>query len=152
MKETVSDVFFDKSYAKPLLTLWMLRFLFELGTVRKLIDDKGVHNNEVMEFLNLDYKNFDTNELSTQLKALHDDFETRADSILVPEPLATNILHLKESLNLNETECTIIAFAVLMQSCPLLNDVADWYGTNLPTSKYMYSLSKTQTVSWRRRQ
>lgn len=141
MKETVLDVFFDKSHAKPLLTLWMLRFLLKLGTVRKLMDDRGIHNNEVLEFLNLDYKNLDTNALSAQLKALYDDFESKADTILIPEPLATNIFHLKDSLTLNDTECNIIAFAVLMQSCPLLSDVADWYGTNLPTSKYMYALS-----------
>ena len=86
MKETVSDVFFDKSHAKPLLTLWMLRFLLKLGTVRKLMDDRGIHNNEVLEFLNLDYKNLDTNALSAQLKVLYDDFESKADTILIPEP------------------------------------------------------------------
>ncbi len=141
MTETVSDIIFDKSHAKPLLTLWMLRFLFPLGAHRKLINDKGVNNNEVMEFLGFDCKNPDINELVTQLKALNKRYESMADTILVPEPLRTNILHLKDSLKLNDTECNLISFAVLINSFPLLGEVADWYGANLPTRKYMYALS-----------
>ena len=49
MTETVSDIIFDKSHAKHLLTVWILRFLFLLGAHRKLINDKGVNNNEASQ-------------------------------------------------------------------------------------------------------
>lgn len=119
----------------PIVRLWLLRLLVPLECHRRFIGDGEVSSSELAQMVgfNIDEDSpFDPIQVLKQLRQLHEDAETNASEVGLPEPLNSNITQL-EKLGLSEVECWILAFAVIIKSERVLDDLADALGAALTT-------------------
>jgi transitional endoplasmic reticulum ATPase len=132
---------------EPIVVLWLLRILVPLECHRQFIHKNGFDREELARLLGLavntdeDEEPFNPQLARTQLIEIHEKAEENLAKIDLPQPLETNIQKLANQVGLTDVECGILAFAILIRSNRLLDDVGDWLGTNLNSLRFYYVLS-----------
>ena len=118
----------------PLLTLWTLRVLVPLGGHKKFITKRGFCNDQIAEALGLekwiepDDDNFDVRKVRSALRRLHQAAEKSTQDLAIPEHLSVNVNRLAELVGLDDTDCRILAFTVLMNSVGIFDETLDCLG------------------------
>ncbi len=130
----------------PIVRLWILRLLFQLGLHRHFILKHDFNSDALAEALDLHEwiqpgpKEFNVLAVRRQVRNLYEAMEANASAITVPDQLADNIARLQTLIGLSHIDCRILEFAVLIHSERLLDDLADCLG-NLSTAKVCHVLS-----------
>lgn len=141
----------DQGSVEMIIQLWLLRLLVPLECHRQLLTMHGIENEEIAALLGIvveDDKVDDIEQefydpalyrllLKQRLKAL----EKKVASIELPDTLARNINQLADQVGLSEVECWILAFAVLIRTDRMLDDAADWLGSDLNSLKVYHVLA-----------
>lgn len=132
---------------EPIIQLWLLRILVALGGQNELFrKGHGFSNDAIAESLGLGHwidpvpHDFDHKTVRTELRLMHQEAESAADEVSVPECLRLNVARLSDLVGLQETECRLLEFAVLIHNERHLDDVADWLGA-MTSGKVSYVLS-----------
>ncbi len=105
------------------VVLWCLRILARFVDTRGLVRMIDGFNDETRVALGLQAS--EKGSTAAKLRARVRNLLARQErcSASLTEPLAANLADLGRTLNLNPLECRIVAFTVLAQSHPLLDDV-----------------------------
>lgn len=130
----------------PLAKLWALRILVELGGAKEFINDNCFSHQWIAKHLGFSEallgEQFNSQLAHQELAQLHQ----MAEIVQVQNPaqfsaeLSYNLKLLQRLLGLNEVECLILGFVVLVHSEQLLDDIADHLGT-LTAAKSMKALA-----------
>lgn len=143
----------DLQTVEPIVKLWILRLLVPLECHRRFIGKCGVESEELATLFELAVDQetddddaesitaYNPTALRAQIKAQYRKAELDAVSASLPQPLADNIACLAEQIGLSEVECWILAFAVMLRSYRLLDDSADWLGSELNALRIYHVLS-----------
>jgi transitional endoplasmic reticulum ATPase len=133
----------DMVAVDPNVRLWILRLLVSLKCYKNLLDSRVYNAEEIGMLFGLDINEFEYNKLEARTiltKQLHE-LEKEAPAFLLPEPLAGNIQKLSFLVGLNDVECKLLSFAVLLHNDRLLNEIADLLGRELNTLQLFHILS-----------
>ncbi len=84
---------------------------------------------------------FDKHQARIKLLDLHAEAEHNAASILLPQPLAGNLQQLTRQVGLSPVEAQVLAFAVLIRTDRVLNNVSAWLDPGLNSLKIYHLLS-----------
>lgn len=130
----------------PLAKLWALRILVELGGAKEFIHDNCFSHQWIAKQLGfsetLFTDQFNQQTAHQELVQLHQIAESQHVQYAAQfnSELLYNLKLLQQLLGLNEVECLILGFVVLLQSEQLLDDIADSLGT-LTAAKTMKALA-----------
>lgn len=128
------------------MQLWILRILVPLGGHREFIKSNRFDHDKLAQSLGLGhwvddyYENFDPKKILIELRKLYQNAEKKFTKIQPSTYLQNNIRKLSHLAGLNDTECRILEFVVLIHINSLLDDASDFLGT-LPTNKILHALS-----------
>lgn len=126
--------------------LWICRVLVHLGMHKKFIEKTRLDNDSLAfaigmsEWVDKNSDDYNAIECLSELKRIHASLERKVKKITLPKSLATNIAHLTKLVGLNDTEGTVLAFAVMLDTISPIETVTDYLG-NLTTIKMCRSLS-----------
>ena len=119
----------------PLVRLWILRLLVLAGGHQKLIYDSGGFSDESLaeaiglyEYLrisDLDPDEMDRRKSLLVLKSLHSKAEETTIKEIQMPILEANIQRFKEIVGLSEIDCKLLTFALIIHSCPLLEQAGE---------------------------
>ena len=130
----------------PIIRLWMLRILVELGAHRDFILGHGFSNDAIAELLGLSQfidhsrEDFDQRAAQSELRSLHKISELQFGNSSAPACLNGNVRRLSELVGLSAVDCKILEFSVCIQNERILDDTADWLG-QLSSVRVFHSLS-----------
>lgn len=136
----------DVQSVSPLVKLWLLRLLVELGGHKDFINSQGFNNDSLAELIGLgdwidsDELEFDAKAVRNELRRIHRQNEADLKHREVPRLLKKNISRLSELVGLSSTDEKILAFSILIHVEPILDDTAGWLGT-LSSVKVIHMLS-----------
>ncbi len=128
------------------MQLWILRILIPLGGHREFIKSNRFDHDKLAQSLGLGhwvedyYEDFDPKKILIELRKLHQNAEKKFAKIQLSTYLQNNIKKLSHLVGLNDTDCRILEFVVLIHINSLLDDASDFLGT-LPTNKILHALS-----------
>ena len=111
-----------RTHEPDLVRLWLLRLLFQFGCLGQFIQKDDFQDSSIAYFLGLkDFVEegcFDRKKILEQLKSSHAELEHRIASgeLQYSEVLAGNMALLQEVAGLNADECSLLVFAVLMET------------------------------------
>lgn len=118
-----SDEFLEMArLVPPIVKLWMLRYLVHRHALKDLIDGHGYEAELVLHTL---IESWDEElaggddflaYVQTHLREAKRVLECDPKAQVIPSPIAGNIERLSRSLNLDQTECQILAFAILLKT------------------------------------
>jgi transitional endoplasmic reticulum ATPase len=117
-----SPVFQHRTHEPDLVRLWLLRMLFQFGCLGQFVQKDDFDNSSVAYFLGLkefvEEGNFDRKKILEKLKHNHTELEHRSANgkLQYSEVLAGNMALLQEVAGLNADECSLLVFAVLMET------------------------------------
>jgi SpoVK/Ycf46/Vps4 family AAA+-type ATPase len=124
--------------SSPVARLWALRILVELKRGEFTLHSFGQQG--LLRDLGLgelsedgDYK-LGLKNIVVRLRELHQQAEQDSNKANVPKVLADNVAHLAVHAGLNDTDCRLLEFAVLMHGDPMLHEAAESL-ENLSTTK-----------------
>ena len=115
----------------PIVRLWLLRLMVELGGHRDFIDENGFDNDALAESLgladwvDLEDDAFDAKAARTALRKQHRLAQKQWHSEQAPDCLRANVAQLAALVGLSSTDSRILEFAVVMQSESALLEVAN---------------------------
>ncbi|MGO4579949.1 AAA family ATPase [Cupriavidus sp. 2TAF22] len=130
----------------PSVRLWLLRVLVPLGGHREFVQRGGFSNDTLAEILGLDkwidpeQGDFDPKAVRAALRKQHQEAEDQCRDASLPACLNGNIARLAELVGLSDTDCRILAFAVMLKNERLLDDTADLLG-QLSSAKVVHVLA-----------
>ncbi|AOA56918.1 AAA family ATPase [Acinetobacter larvae] len=130
----------------PLVKLWALRILAELGGSRDFICDSNFNHPWIAKHLGFSEAllsgQFNSEQAHQELAQLHAQIEQQhAQQVFSLNPvLQFNLQRLQALLGLNQHECLILGFVIVLNSEQLLDDVADTLGS-LTAAKAMKALA-----------
>lgn len=130
----------------PLVRLWLLRLLVPLNLHGSLIQKENFSNDLIAEKIGLaeqtDVPDVDYNpkDLRAKLRKLHQEAEHDLISEKPPEYLVKNMAKLRSLVNLSETDCRIVEFAVMLRTDSFLQETSDWLG-EVTSAKVINTLS-----------
>jgi len=130
----------------PLVRLWILRLLIELGGDRNFIvaggfrDDVLAADIGLQDWVEAGDEMFDAKAVRRDLRQLHRKAELDHCQVRPPRDLERNMGLLAGLANLSETETKILTFAILLHQEPALDTAADLLG-GLSTAKVSRALS-----------
>ncbi|BBL60818.1 hypothetical protein A1507_13060 [Methylomonas koyamae] len=84
---------------------------------------------------------YDPGSARKLLQQCHLKAEEYSEELVFPQPLSENLQKLTHLVGLNETECQLLGFAVMLNQNRLLNDASDCLGTELSMLKLTYTLA-----------
>ena len=119
----------------PIVRLWMLRVLIDLGKHRNFISENRFFSDKLAYALGLgewiDGNNvqFDRKKIVTQLRGMHRELEASVSEMAVPHILRNNVDRLSKLVGLSSTDCRILEFAVMIRNEAMLDDVCEQLGT-----------------------
>lgn len=132
---------------EPIIQLWLLRMLVNLGGQHELFSKRhGFSNDAIAESLGLGHwidpapNDFDPKAVRSELRQMCQDAEMAASSVSVSECLRLNVERLAALVGFNQIECRLLEFAVLVHNERHLDDVADWLG-QMTSGKVSHVLS-----------
>lgn len=137
----------------PLAKLWALRILVELGGTKEFINDNCFSHKWIAKQLgfseSLFTEQFNQHTAHQELVQLHQMAETEyhQQSHEFNSELRYNLNLLQQLLGLNQIECFILGFVVLLHSEQLLDDIADTLGT-LTAAKCIKALAVILAVPY----
>lgn len=126
--------------------LWILRILMSLGMSKKFVGKNGFEDDALAyvlgleEYLEKHGNDFDRSSCLAKLKHEHTLLESKSKRLALPECLKNNLCQLRQLVGLNETETSLLAFAVLLKTIDSLETVTEYLG-NLTTIKMIRHLS-----------
>jgi len=119
--------------ALPIIQKWILRSLLLLGGYKRWIDKNGLNNDEIAHAIELGcltehpapskLSEIIVVALKTRLSKLEDE----VSDFSVPSELTQNIDRLQTLVKLNQAECSILEFAILLHSESLLEQTMDLF-------------------------
>ncbi len=109
--------------------------------MRMALDELNENEQSEIQSKNAEKDQLSRRKAMMYLTLLHHQAEHQANTCQLPQPLADNIKQLVEQVGLSQVESAILAFAVLMHTNRLLNDVTDWLGREMTTLKVYHTLS-----------
>ena len=134
----------------PILRLWLLRLLVPMGVQSKFASFMGIGNDALAEALGLqdwigiNRADFDAKTLRAKLRELYESAEVQLQDTplqeLMPEPLSANIARIAKLVNLSDTDCRILEFAVMVRCEPLLEYACTELGA-LSSNRFFQPLS-----------
>lgn len=144
----------------PLVRLWMLRLLVLLGGQREFLGTHGFRNDAVAVALGLghwvdeaefdlpDYlkggegssSEFEVKRVKRALRQMHQQAEDSKPQTVASEFMRRNMHRLAELVGLDETDCKILTFVVVIHNERLLDDTGDLLG-QLSSSRVFQVLS-----------
>lgn len=136
------------SETEPVVRLWALRILVELGVHRRFVTHCGFADDSLAELIGLgDWidgaaKPFDYAVVRGKLRQLHVEAERQWGQRRLPSSLTSNVARLSKLVGLSDADGQVLGFAVSLQSERLLNDAAAWLG-DLTSAKMVHALSVT---------
>lgn len=138
--------FIKRCELTPIVKLWILRILVQLGVQRRFITEHGFENDPLAENLDLghwihdDELEWNRQLISSELRKQYALAERHHLDAAVPDCLATNIARVADMVGLTTTDCRLLEFAILVHSEKLLEDASDWMG-RLSTGQVFRALS-----------
>lgn len=137
----------QKSVPPIIIRLWLLRILVPLGAWRSFYGVLGFQSDFLAECLGVAELPLPADDkqavkiLRAELTKQHKQVE-RKKSLAESHPaLEQNILKLRELCGLNDVECRILEFTVMLHTDRVLDDTADWLGESISTSRLHHILS-----------
>ena len=134
----------------PILRLWLLRLLVPIGVQSKFASFMGLGNEALAEALGLQQwigtnrADFDAKSLRTKLRLLYEStklqLQDNALHEMLPEPLGGNIARIAKRVNLSDSDCRILEFAVMVRCEPLLEYACTELGA-LSSNRFFQTLS-----------
>jgi SpoVK/Ycf46/Vps4 family AAA+-type ATPase len=137
----------NKATVEPIVRLWILRLLVPLEGHREFISKDGFDSEEISGWFDLqtgsdeDKAEFNTSQALRQLKRCYEEAEKNATSVQLPQPLADNIQQLAKQLGLSQVECWVLAFTTIIHTHRMLDNVADWLGSEINSLQIYHILS-----------
>lgn len=137
----------------PLAKLWALRFLVELGGAKEFICDNCFSHQWIAKQLGfsegLCTDQFNEQLAHQELNQLYQNIEQQhlRQPFQLSAELQFNLKLLQQLLDLNDVECLILAFVVLLNSEQLLDDIADTIG-ELTASKTLRAMTVVLKVPY----
>ena len=136
---------------ESLTRLWMLRLLVPLHGHRKFINEMGYDNDEIAAQFDLPGIGLDDDfNAAAARKLLQQSYqaaERAGEKLTLPEPLAENLHKLMQLVGLDDVECQLLGFAVMLNQHRYLSDACDWLGSDLSLSKLSYTLAVVLNIS-----
>lgn len=128
--------------AEPILQLWMLRILMSLGGHRQFIKQHGFQNDALAYVLGLvnssdkdvapddwdmsSSDDFDMKSALSTLRARHHEAEKQWSNASVTACLHSNVKRISDLVGLNEVECKLLEFVIMLHTDQLLETTADF--------------------------
>ena len=134
------------SSIEPIIRLWLLRIVVDLGAHSKFVSHHGFNDDSVAEHIGFasDLAEaaapFNYQAAREKLRQLHSAAEKERGSSRLPPALEANVDRLSQLVALSSTDRAILGFAVALKAERLLDDAADWLG-QLTSTKLVHSLS-----------
>ena len=131
---------------EPIMRLWLLRLLVPIGAQRQFISHVGFNDDTTAELLGLQEwvgtnpREFDIKLVRSALRKLHESAEVELQNARLPECLQANIARIAKLVNLSDTDCRILEFAVMVRCEPTLENMSDELGS-LSTVRIFHTLS-----------
>lgn len=128
---------FGQEESNQQVTLWILRVLVQLGTLRKFVTEHGLEDRNLARYLNVedleDYsKTFDSLVARKKIVNLHTKTESDSYRSGISPTFLTNLKRLSKLLDLSGTDEQVLEFAVALQMFPALSYVTSYLGTISP--------------------
>ena len=130
----------------PIVQLWLVRLIIDLGTHKDFICDHGFANDSIAHAIGLgDWVDctrieFERKKVTLEIRRVHREIQARCKDAQVPTILRENVDRLSKLVGLSKTDCRILEFAVLIRNEPMLDDACDRLGT-LSSLKVCHALS-----------
>lgn len=150
-EQAVEQIQLDK--ISPLARLWALRILVLLGGADTFIGEQSFNPLWIAKLLGfskaLTSNAYAQEAAHTELRQLHQQAEQEYQQHQwhVSDDLQANIMMLQEILGLNDVECQVLAFVIVLHTERLLDDVADIMG-NLTAAKAFKILTVVLNVPY----
>ena len=128
------------------MRLWLLRLLVPIGAERQFISHVGFNDDTAAELLGLQEwvgtnpRDFDIKLVRAALRKLHESAEVELQNARLPECLQANVARIVQLMNLSDTDCRILEFAVMVRCEPTLENMSDELGP-LSTVRVFQTLS-----------
>lgn len=132
----------------PLVTLWILRVLIRLRCHRRFVRRHDFLYDDLAialgfgKYLDFEAADFDRNAIIAQLRAQCDRAQAKAHSTRAPTILARNVRRLAKMLELTDSDCRVLEFAVLINNEESLENACDLLGLSTTKTKAIRVLSK----------
>jgi transitional endoplasmic reticulum ATPase len=136
----------------PIVKLWLVRLLIDLGAQKEFITEYGFANDSIAYAIGLgDWVNgtrteFDRNKVMLEMRRIHQKIQSQFNDAQVPTILRKNVERLAKLVGLTETDSRILEFTVLIRNESSLNDACDCLGT-LSSFKVCHVLSIILNIS-----
>ncbi len=135
MSSNLSEPNLDNTsgHPEPLLMLWLIRILMSLGGRRGFIGKAGFDNDLIASAIGLDAyalaeDKCSPEKLLTELRRVQIEIEASCSSAQASTVLRTNVERLAKLVLLNEVECRILEFIIVLNADRELDDCADYLG------------------------
>ncbi|MDQ6950214.1 MAG: ATP-binding protein [Mariprofundales bacterium] len=131
----------EEAIKKNILYLWCLRILIPCGGHKKFITNIGFSDDNTLELINMEKyadRSIKRMKIVRKFKAMHTESEKHTHTI--PAALQENLCHIIERIPLNEVECDLLIFTIMIHTNAGLEGCADTLGS-LDKSKLVRYLS-----------
>lgn len=117
----------------PIVRLWLLRILIQLGTRQQLVPESEHHIGNLGIAVGLavdesDEKAICAKAIHRELRMLHRKAEDEAHQIEMPACLESNVRTMSDLIGMSDTDCRILGFVILLHTESLLEEVTDALG------------------------
>lgn len=119
----------------PIMRLWLLRLLVPIGAQRQFVSHVGFNDDKTAELLGLQEwvgtnpRDFDLKLVRAALRKLHESAEVELHGSPIPKILQGNIARVAKLVNLSDTDCRILEFAVMVRCEPTLENMCSELGS-----------------------
>lgn len=131
-KRMKNSIYIDKEVT-DVARLWICRILVHLEGYKKFFCEHGVENYAIAAILGISEdsivpngEEYRTDKRLLVLKRIHATIEGKSNKITLPSSLASNLEQLAYLVGLNDTERTVLAFAVILKTNNLIESAADY--------------------------
>ena len=120
---------------EPIINLWILRMLVPLKASKEFVHRTGFRDSSVAQLLGFgsiaddDYEDWDYRIAKKQLRQFYETAERNSENVKVNPNLKSNIDRIAKLVNLNDTDCRILEFAVLISIDRNLEEMSEYLGT-----------------------
>ena len=130
----------------PIIQLWLVRLLIDLGAHKDFVTDHGFSNDSVAlaiglgDWVECTRVDFDRKKVMLEVRRIHREIETKFKDAKAPAILRENVARLAKLVGLSQTDCRVLEFAVLIRNESMLDETCDRLGS-LSSLKVYHALS-----------
>jgi SpoVK/Ycf46/Vps4 family AAA+-type ATPase len=122
----------------PLVTLWMLRVLVQLGCMRKFVEPDGFEDMRIASYLGLTKlsemsKQFDRLATHRKIVSLHNRLDNGKFESRLSPAFQKNLARLAGLINLSDVDGRVLEFAVAFHLVPELKNTLGYLGSGMST-------------------